>query len=102
MDTKEHLNSLYAKYGHLTQGQDCFKSFDQQVIPQLLNQETRRRACNISEFIKRKEDMCAEMFKGMLFKNKCHAIKRSQKQNKRKKEKKRGKAQGRDLKRLLG
>ena len=29
MDTKEHLNSLYAKNGNLKQGQDCFKSFDE-------------------------------------------------------------------------
>ena len=34
MDTKQHLNSLFAKNGNLKQGQDCAKSFDEQMIEQ--------------------------------------------------------------------
>ena len=41
MDTKEHLNSLYAKNGNVKQGQDCAKSFDEQVTTQLMEQEER-------------------------------------------------------------
>ena len=41
MDTKEHLNSLFAKNGNLKQGQDCAKSFDEQMITQLIEQEER-------------------------------------------------------------
>lgn len=41
MDTKEHLNSLFAKNGNLKQGQDCARSFDEQMITQLIEQEQR-------------------------------------------------------------
>ena len=34
MDTKEHLNSLFVKKGNLKQGQDCAKSFEEQMITQ--------------------------------------------------------------------
>ena len=61
MDIKEHLNSLYAKNGNVKQGQDCAKSFDEQMITQLIEQEERVK--NILEFLKKKEDMCANMFK---------------------------------------
>ena len=33
-DTKEHLNNLFAKNGNLKQGQDCAKTFDEQMITQ--------------------------------------------------------------------
>ena len=39
MDTKEHLNSLNAKDGNVKQGQDCAKSFDEQMITQLKNKK---------------------------------------------------------------
>ena len=40
MDTKEHLNSLYAKNANVKQGQDCVNSFDEQMIrTQLMEQE---------------------------------------------------------------
>ena len=81
---QEHLNSLYAKNGNVKQGQDCAKSFDELMITQLIEQEERVK--NILEFLKKKEDMCADMFKGVLLKNK--SVKRSQK----KKEKKRAKS----------
>jgi len=81
---QEHLNSLYAKNGNVEQGQDCAKSFDELMITQLIEQEERVK--NILEFLKKKEDMCADMFKGVLLKNK--SVKRSQK----KKEKKRAKS----------
>ena len=97
MDTKEHLNSLFAKNGHLKQGQDCAKSFDEQMITQWIEQEERVK--NTLEFLKKKEDMCADMFKGMLLKNK--SVKRSQKQNGRKTRKQRSKGQRSNLKRLL-
>ena len=74
----------------MKQGQDCAKSFDEQMITQLIQQE---EAKNILEFLKKKENMCADMFKGMLFKNK--SVKRSQKQNRRKKQEKK-KAKGRE------
>ena len=64
MDTKQHLNSLFAKNGNLKQGQDCAKSFDEQMITQLIEQEERVK--NTLGFLKKKEDMCADMFKGML------------------------------------
>lgn len=83
MDTKEHLNSLYAKNGSVKQGQDCAKSFAEQMITQLIEQEERVK--NILKFLKNKEDMCADMFKGMFLKNK--SVKRSQKQNRRKNKK---------------
>ena len=83
MDTKEHLNSLFAKNGNLKQGQDCAKSFDEQMITQLIEQKERVK--NTLEFLKKKKDMCADMFKGMLLKNK--SVKRSQKQNRRKNKK---------------
>ena len=83
MDTKEHLNSLFAKNGNLKQGQDCAKSFDEQMITQSIEQEERVK--NTLEFLKKKEDTCADMFKGMLLKNK--SVKRSQKQNRRKNKK---------------
>ena len=83
MDTKEHLNSFYAKKGNVKQRQDCTKSLDEQMITQLIGQEERVK--NISEFQKKKEDMCADMFKGILLKNK--SVKRSQKQNRRKNKK---------------
>ena len=83
MDTKEHLNSLSAKNGNVKQGQDCAKSFDEQMITQLIEQEERVK--NILQFLKKKEDMCADVFNGMLLKNK--SVKRSQKQNRRKNKK---------------
>ena len=57
MDTKEHRNSLYAKNGNVKQGQDCAKTFDEQMITQLIDQEERVK--DILEFLKKKEDMCA-------------------------------------------
>ena len=83
MDTKERLNSVYAKNGNVKQGQDCAKSFDEKMITQLIEQEERVK--NILEFLRKKEDMCADIFKGMLSKNK--SVKRSQKQNRRKNKK---------------
>ena len=83
MGTNEHLNSLFAKNGNLKQGQDCAKSFDEQMITQLIEQEERVK--NTLEFLKKKEDMCADMFKDMLLKKK--SVKRSQKQNRRKNKK---------------
>ena len=77
---------MYAKNGNVKQGQDCAKSFDEQMITQLIDQEERVK--NILDFLKKKEDICADMFKGMLFKNK--SVKRSQKQNRRKKPEKIG------------
>ena len=50
------------------------------MITQLIEQE--ERVTNTLEFLKKKEDMCADIFKGMLLKNK--SVKKSQKQNKRK------------------
>ena len=94
MDTKEHLNSLYAKNGNLKQGQDCAKSSDEQMITQLLEQEERVK--NILEFLKKKEGMCADMFKGMLLKNK--SVKRSQKQNRRKNKKRKEQRAGKKFK----
>ena len=91
MGTKEHPNSLFAKNGNLKQGQDCAKSFDEQMITQLIEQEETVK--NTLEFLKKKEDMCADMFKGMLLKNK--SVKRSQKQNRRKNQEKKG-AKGRE------
>ena len=41
MDTKEHLDSLYAKNGDVKQGQDCTKSFDEQMTTQLIEEEER-------------------------------------------------------------
>ena len=70
----------------MKQGQHCVKSFDTQIIPQLIEQEERVK--NILEFLKKKEDMCADMFKIMLLKKK--SVKRSQKQNGRKKQEKKG------------
>ena len=49
MDTKEHLNSLFAKNGNLKQGQDCAKSFDEQMITQLIEQEERVKHIRVSE-----------------------------------------------------
>ena len=46
------------------------------------------------EFLKKKEDMCADMFEGNLLKNK--SVKRSQKQNKKKQEKKEQRIENRD------
>jgi len=60
--------------------QDSAKSFDEQMI------EQEERVKNILEFLKKKEDMCADKFKGMLLKKK--SVKRSQKQNRRKNKKK--------------
>ena len=77
------LNSLFAQNGNLKQGQDCAKSFDEQMVTQLIEQEERVK--NTLEFLKKKKDMCADMFKGMLLKNK--SVKRSQKQNRRKNKK---------------
>ena len=74
------------------------KSFDEQMITQLIEQEERVK--NTLEFLKKKEDMCADMFKGMLLKNK--SVKRSQKKKTEEKTRKeRSKGQGRNLKRLL-
>ena len=97
IDTKEHPNRLYAKNGNVKQGQDCAKSFDEQMITQWIEQEERVK--NTLEFLKKKEDMYADMFKGMLLKSK--SVKRSQKQNGRKTRKQRSKGQRRNLKRLL-
>ena len=49
MDTRERLNSVYAKNGNMKQGQDCDKSFDEQMITQLIGQEERVK--NILEFL---------------------------------------------------
>ena len=48
-----HLNSLYAKNGNVKQGQDCAKSFDEQMVSQLIEQEERVK--DTSEFLKKKE-----------------------------------------------
>ena len=56
MDTEEHLNSLYAKNGNVKQGQDCAKSFDKQIITQLIEQE--KRVKKILEFLKKKGHVC--------------------------------------------
>ena len=69
--------------GNVKRGQDCTKSFEKQMITQLIEQEERVK--NIPEFLKKKEDMYADMFKGMLLKNK--SVKRSKKQNTRKNKK---------------
>ena len=50
----------------MKRGQDCTKSFEKQMITQLIEQEERVK--NIPEFLKKKEDMYADMFKGMLLK----------------------------------
>ena len=86
MDTKEyHLSSLYTKNGNKDK---IVPSFDEQVTTQLIEQEERVK--DILEFLKTKEDMCADMFKGMLLKNK--SVKRSQiKKNRLKKKKKKTK-----------
>ena len=97
MDTKEHLNSLYAKNGNLKQGQDIAKSSGEQMITQLLEQEERVK--NILEFLKKKEGMCADMFKGMLLKNKSVKGPRNKTEEKTRKE--RSKEQGKNLKILL-
>ena len=96
MDTKEHLNSLYAKNGNVKQGQDCAKSFDEQVKTQLIEQEERIK--NVLEFLKKKEGMCADMFKEMLLKNK--SVKRSQKQNRRKNKKRKEQRAGKKFKEI--
>ena len=96
MDTKEHLNSLFAKNGNLKQGQDCAKSFDEQMITQLMEQEERVK--NTLEFLKKKEDMCADMFKGMLQTNMSKGPKNKTEEKTRKE---RSKGQRRNLKRLL-
>ena len=49
MDTKEHLNSLNAKNGNVKQGQDCAKTFDEQMITQLIEQEKRVKNIRVSE-----------------------------------------------------
>ena len=66
-------------------------SIGEQIITQLMEQEERVK--NTLEFLKKKEDMCADMFKRMLLKNK--SVKRSRKQNRRKKHEKKG-AKGRE------
>mgnify|MGYP000447636850 CR=1 FL=1 len=38
MDTKEHLNSLFAQNRNLKQGQDCAKSFDKKMITPSIEQ----------------------------------------------------------------
>ena len=93
MDTKEHLNSLFAKNGNLKQGQDCAKSFDEQMITQLIEQEERVK--NTLEFLKKKEDMCADMFKGMLLKNK--SVKRFPETKQKKKQEKKGAKGGEEI-----
>ena len=70
----------------MKQGQDCAKSFHERMITHLIEQEERVK--NILEFLKEKGDMCADMFEGMLLKN--NSVKRSQKQNIRKKIRKEG------------
>ena len=50
----------------MKRGQDCTKSFEKQMITQLIEQEERVK--NIPEFLKKKVDMYADMFKGMLLK----------------------------------
>lgn len=64
------------------------------MITQLLEQEERVK--NILEFLKKKEGMCADMFKGMLLKNK--SVKRSQKQNRRKNKKRKEQRAGKKFK----
>lgn len=84
MDTNEHLNSLFAKNGNLKQGQDCAKSFDEQMITQLIEQEERVK--NTLEFLKKKEDMCADMFKDMLLKKKiCQKVPETKQKKKQEK-----------------
>ena len=41
--------------GNVKRGQDCTKSFEKQMITQLIEQEERVK--NIPEFLKKKEDM---------------------------------------------
>lgn len=98
MDTNEHLNSLFAKNGNLKQGQDCAKSFDEQMITQLIEQEERVK--NTLEFLKKKEDVCADMFKDMLLKKK-NLSKGLRNKTEEKTRKERSKGQRRNLKRLL-
>ena len=56
------------------------------MTAQLIQQEERVK--NILGFLKKKEDMCVDMFKGMLLKNK--SVKRSQKKKQKKKQEKKG------------
>ena len=85
VDTKERLNSLYAKNGNVKQGQDCTKSFDEKMITQLIEQEERVK--NILQFLKKKEDMCADMFKGILFRKNLSKGPRNKTEEKNKKRK---------------
>ena len=58
MDTKEHLNSLFAKNGNLKQGQDRAKSFDEQMVTQLIEQEERVHVEHIRVSEKEREHVC--------------------------------------------
>ena len=84
MDTEEHLNSLYAKNGNVKQGQDCAKSFDEQMITQSIEQKERVK--NILEFLKKE--------RGHVCRQKVPETK-----HKKKQKKERSKEQRRNLKR---
>ena len=82
---KAHLNTLFhSKTGNLIRGEEYSKSFDEDVITRL--DEAKKRVNSELKYLNEKLDQCKDMFRGVLL-LKNESRKRSQKQNKRKSQK---------------
>lgn len=68
LDTKAHLNDLYTKSGNLKQGEECAKCFDEHIITTL--RELEGKVKHNLDYMKNKEELCRDMFRGTLLKNK--------------------------------
>ena len=79
-DIKDHLKSLYSKYGKLKDGKESQRDFDEERITVLTM--LRKKTIQSIQYLHDAENKCKNMFRGHILKFKSK--KRSKKENKKK------------------